>query len=178
MITTRVVLIQNSVLLPILVKQVTVTTATLLRNRKKKEKETQFIMITVFPIRFARMASVSFTSLLPVSEVFGNLLRVSIVFVYLSLQDQIVDMRTGPKPIGRLLMPKILQVLGECGCDLRTWTVAVRIRTILDRPHLRWETVHKYLEQMVQEQMIFRYEDPTGIVTYSKNPIVREKVLF
>ena len=36
----------------------------------------------------------------------------------------------------------------------------------------------KYLEQMVGEQMILRYEDPSGIVTYSKNLIVREKVLF
>ena len=87
-------------------------------------------------------------------------------------------MKTGPKPIGGLLMPKILQVLEECGCDLRTWTITVRTRTILGRPRLRWETVHKYLEQMVQEQMIFRYEDPTGIVTYSKSPVVREKVLF
>jgi hypothetical protein len=48
----------------------------------------------------------------------------------------------------------------------------------LNRPQLRWETVHKYLGQMVQEQMVFRYEDSSGIVTYSKNPIVREKVLF
>jgi hypothetical protein len=77
-----------------------------------------------------------------------------------------------------ILVPKILQVLQEVGCDLRTWTITVRIRTILGRPQLRWETVHKYLEKMVQEQVIFRYEDPTGIVTYSKSPIVREKVLF
>jgi hypothetical protein len=54
----------------------------------------------------------------------------------------------------------------------------VRLRQVLSRPQLRWETVHKYLEQMVQEQMIFQYQDPSGIVTYSKNPIVREKVLF
>jgi len=87
-------------------------------------------------------------------------------------------MKTGPKPIGRLLIPKILQVLEEAGCDLRTWTVTVRVRQMLNRPQLRWESVHKYLEQMVQEQMIFRYEDSSGIVTYSKNPIVREKVLF
>jgi len=33
-------------------------------------------------------------------------------------------------------------------------------------------------EQMAHEQMIFRYENPTGIVIYSKNPVVREKVLF
>jgi len=46
------------------------------------------------------------------------------------------------------------------------------------RPRLRWEIVHKNLEQMVQEQMIFRYEDLSGIVIYSKNPIVRERVLF
>jgi Fe2+ or Zn2+ uptake regulation protein len=87
-------------------------------------------------------------------------------------------MRTGPKPIGRLLIPSILQVLQEAGCDLRTWTITVRLRQVLSRPQLRWETVHKYLEQMVQDQMIFRYEDPSGLVTYSKNPIVREKVLF
>jgi hypothetical protein len=87
-------------------------------------------------------------------------------------------MKTGPKPMGSILAPKILQVLQEAGCDLRTWTITVRVRQLLNRPHLRWETVHKYIEQMVQEQMIFRYEDPTRIVTYSKNPIVREKVLF
>jgi len=87
-------------------------------------------------------------------------------------------MKTGPKPIGRLLMPKILQVLEEAGYDLRTWTITVRLRQLLSRPQLRWETVHKYLEQMVAEQMIFRYEDQTGIVTYSKNTIVREKALF
>ena len=87
-------------------------------------------------------------------------------------------MKTGPKPIGNVLIPKILQVLQEAGCELRAWTITVRIRAVLGRPHLRWETVHKYLEQMVQEQMIFRYEDPSRIVTYSKNPIVREKVLF
>jgi len=87
-------------------------------------------------------------------------------------------MKTGPKPIGRQLIPGILQVLKEAGCDLRTWTITFRLRTILDRPQLRWETVNKYLEQMVQEQMIFRYQDSTGIVTYCKNPIVREKVLF
>jgi phage gp36-like protein len=87
-------------------------------------------------------------------------------------------MKTGPKPIGRLLMPRILQVLEEACCDLRAWTITVRVRHLLNRPQLRWETTHKYLEKMAQEQMIFRYEDPTGIVTYSKNPIVREKVLF
>jgi Fe2+ or Zn2+ uptake regulation protein len=87
-------------------------------------------------------------------------------------------MKTGPKPIGRLLIPEILQVLEEPGCDLRTWTITVRLRKLLNRPQLRWETVHKYLEQMVHEQMILRYEDSSGIVTYSKNPIVREKVLF
>jgi len=121
---------------------------------------------------------VSFTSLVCVSAVFEDLLRVSIVFVYLCLKDQILDMKTGPKPIGGLLVPKILQVLQEAGCDLRAWTITIKVREILGRPQLRWETVHKYLEQMVQEQMIFRYEDPIGIVTYSKNPIVREKVLF
>jgi Fe2+ or Zn2+ uptake regulation protein len=87
-------------------------------------------------------------------------------------------MKTGPKPIGALLIPKILQVLQQSGCDLRAWTITVRVRDLFNRPSLRWETVHKCLEQMVQEQMIFRYEDPTGIVTYSKNPILREKVLF
>jgi hypothetical protein len=89
-----------------------------------------------------------------------------------------VDMKTGPKPIGRFLIPKILQVLQEAGCDLRTWTMTVKLRELLNRPRLRWETVHKYLEEMVQEQMIFRYEDPSGILTYSKSQIVREKVLF
>jgi hypothetical protein len=87
-------------------------------------------------------------------------------------------MKTGPKPIGGMLIPNILQVLEEAGCDLRVWTVTLRLRKLLQTPHLRWETVHKYLEQMTVEQMIFRYEDPSGIVTYSKNPIVREKVLF
>jgi Fe2+ or Zn2+ uptake regulation protein len=87
-------------------------------------------------------------------------------------------MKTGPEPLGNVLFPQILQVLQEAGCDLRTWTITVSLRQALSRPQLRWETVHKYLEQMVQEQMIFRYEDPTGIVTYSKNPIIREKVLF
>jgi hypothetical protein len=77
-----------------------------------------------------------------------------------------------------MLIPKIQQVLEEAGCDLRAWTITLRLRKLLQIPHLRWETVHKYLEQMVVEQMIFRYEDPSGIVTYSKNPIIREKVLF
>jgi hypothetical protein len=124
------------------------------------------------------VALLSFTSLLSVSEVFENLLRVSIVFVYLCVQIQILDMKTGPKPIGRLLIPGILEVLQDAGCDLRTWTITVRLRPTLGRPQLRWETVYKYLEQMVQGQMVFRYEDSSGIVTYSKNPIVREKVLF
>ena len=115
---------------------------------------------------------------LPLSMIFDDLLGFSIVFAYLCLRHQIVDMKTGPKPIGTLLIPKILQVLQEAGCDLRAWTITVRVRRLLNRSHLRWETVHKYLEQMVQEQIIFRYEDPSGIVTYSKNPIVREKVLF
>jgi hypothetical protein len=87
-------------------------------------------------------------------------------------------MKTGPKPIGRLLIPTILQVLQESGHDLRTWTITIRLGQVLNRPQLRWETVHKYLEQMVRDQMIFRYEDPSGLVTYSKNPIVRDKVLF
>jgi hypothetical protein len=68
--------------------------------------------------------------------------------------------------------------LEEAGADLRAWTVTLRLRRLLQRPHLRWETVHKYLERMTVEQIIFRYEDPSGIVTYSKNPIIREKVLF
>lgn len=87
-------------------------------------------------------------------------------------------MKTGPRPIGSVMIPKILEVLQEAGSDLRTWTITVKLRQLLDRPSLRWETVHKYLEQMTQEQIIFRYQDPTGIVSYSKNPIVREKVLF
>jgi Fe2+ or Zn2+ uptake regulation protein len=87
-------------------------------------------------------------------------------------------MKTGPKPIGRLLIPRILHVLEEVGCNLRTWAITIRLRQLLNRPQLRWETVYKYLEQMVQEQIIFKYEDSSGIVTYSKNPIVREKVLF
>ena len=87
-------------------------------------------------------------------------------------------MKTGPKPIGRLLIPKILQVLEEANCDLRTWTITAKVRQLLARPQLRWETVNKYLEQMVQEQMIFKYEDSSGIVTYSKHLIAREKVLF
>ena len=124
------------------------------------------------------MAIVSFASLLSVSGVYENLLRVSVVFVYLCIRNQILDMKTGPKPIGRLLIPSILEVLQEAGCDLRTWTMTVRLGQALNRPQLRWETVHKYLEQMVQDQMIFRYEDSSGIVTYSRNPIVREKVLF
>jgi Fe2+ or Zn2+ uptake regulation protein len=87
-------------------------------------------------------------------------------------------MKTGPKPIDKLLIPGILQVLEEAGCDLRTWTITIRLRQDLNRPRLRWETVHKYLEHMVREQMIFKYQDSSGMVTYSKNPIVREKVLF
>jgi hypothetical protein len=105
-------------------------------------------------------------------------LPVSFIFDYLSFEDQIQDTKTGPKPISRLLIPKIMGVLQEAGCDLRAWTITVRVRDLLNRPTLRWETVHKYLEQMVQEQMIFRYEDSGGIVTYSRNPIVRERVLF
>lgn len=87
-------------------------------------------------------------------------------------------MRRGPRPLGRLLIPRIMQVLEEARCDVRAWTITVRLRHLTNRPTLKWETVHKYLEQMVKEQMISRYEDPSGIVTYSKSPIVREKVLF
>ena len=56
--------------------------------------------------------------------------------------------------------------------------MTTRLRQLTGRPRLKWETAHKYLEQMVREQMIFKYEDSSGIVTYSKNPIIREKVLF
>ena len=80
--------------------------------------------------------------------------------------------------MGSILVPRILQVLQEADCDCRTWTITVRLRQMLSRPQLTWETVQRHLEKMVQDQMIFRYEDPSGIVTYSKNPIVREKVLF
>ena len=87
-------------------------------------------------------------------------------------------MKRGPKPLGALLTLKILEMLTEASYDMRTWTITMRLRQLTGRPSLKWETVHKYLEQMVQDQMIFKYEDPSGIVTYSKNPIVREKVLF
>ena len=120
-------------------------------ERKKKEKH-ESSWLSYFSCSFVGMAAVSFTSLLSVSAVFENLLRVSIVFVYLCLRDQILDMKTGPKPIGRVLIPNILQVLQEAGHDLRTWTITVRLRQVLNRPQLRWETVHKYLEQMVQSR--------------------------
>jgi hypothetical protein len=87
-------------------------------------------------------------------------------------------MKRGPRPLGRLLIPKILQVLEEANCDLRAWTITVRLRQLAGRPCLKWETVHKYLQQMVSEQMIFKYDDSSGIVSYSKSPVVREKVLF
>ena len=87
-------------------------------------------------------------------------------------------MKRGAKPLGRLLIPKILQIPEEARCDLRAWNITVRLRQLIGRSNLKWETVHKYLEQLVMEQMIFKYEDPNGIITYSKNPIVREKVLF
>jgi len=87
-------------------------------------------------------------------------------------------MKRGPKPLGRLLIPKILQILEDARCDLRAWTITIRLRQLTGRPNLKWETVHKYLEQMVREQMIFKYNDSNGIVTYSKSPTVREKVLF
>jgi len=124
------------------------------------------------------MATGYISSLLSVSKIFENLLRVSVVFVYLCVRIEILGMKTGPKPISNLLIPRILEVLQEAGCDLRAWTITVKVREILKRPQLRWETVHKYLEQMVQDQMIIKYEDSSEIVTYSKNPIVREKVLF
>ncbi len=87
-------------------------------------------------------------------------------------------MKRGPKPLERTLIPKILHILEEANSDLRSWTITIRLRQLFARPSLKWETVHKYLEQMVREQIIFRYEDSSGIVTYSKNQIVREKVLF
>jgi len=87
-------------------------------------------------------------------------------------------MKRGPKPLGRLLIPKILQVLEEANCDLRIWTITIRLRELIARPKLKWETVYKYLEQLVKDQMIFRYKDSSGIITYSKRPIVRERVLF
>lgn len=67
--------------------------------------------------------------------------------------------------MGNILVPGILRVLQEAGCDLKAWTITVGLRHILNRPQLRWETVHKYLQQIVQDQVIFRYEDPSGIVT-------------
>lgn len=42
-------------------------------------------------------------------------------FRYLCLQDEIPDVKTEPKPVGRLVVPHILQVLQEAGCDLRTY---------------------------------------------------------
>ena len=87
-------------------------------------------------------------------------------------------MKRGPKSLQRELIPKILQILEEANCDLRVWNITIRLRQFFVRPNLKWETVHKYLEQMVREQMIFKYEYANGIVTYSKNQIVREKVLF
>ena len=89
-----------------------------------------------------------------------------------------MNVKRGPRPLGRLLIPKILQILEEAHCDLRAWTITNRLRQLSDKQRLKWETVHKYLEQMVREQMIFKYEDSSGIVTYSKNPIIRKKVLF
>lgn len=110
--------------------------------------------------------------------IFQQLRSISRIFLYLYLKDQIIDMKRGPKPLGRLLIPKILQILEEANCDLRAWTITVKLRQLCDRQNLKWETVQKYLKQMVKEQIIFKYEDPSGAVTYSKNPIVREKVLF
>jgi len=144
---------------------------------QKREKHDSPCLV-YFPWRAMLITTVSLACLLSISGFFENLLRVSVVFAYLSSQDQTYVMKTGPKPIGGLLIPGILEVLQDAGCDLRTWTITVRVRYVLKRPQLRWETVHKYLEQMVQEQMVFRYEDPLGLVTYSKNPIMREKVLF
>jgi len=87
-------------------------------------------------------------------------------------------MKRGPKPLAVLLIPKILHVLEEANCDLRAWTITVRLRELTGRKSLKWETVQKSLEKMTKEQIIFKYQDPTGIVTYSKHPIVRERVLF
>jgi len=103
---------------------------------------------------------------------------ISRIFHYLYLKYKIIDMKRGPKPLRRLLIPGILQTLEEAGSDMRAWTITVRLRQLTGRQKLKWETVHKYLEQMVHEQMIFRHEDPSGIVTYSKTPIIRERVIF
>jgi len=174
-------LLQKGILLPILAAKFTITTIQSYPHNVLPDVVLSSCLegeMIVGSFAFPLSSSVVLDDLRSISGVFLDLLQVSIVFVYLCLQDQIVDMKTGPKPIGRLLIPKILQVLEEASCDLRTWTITVRLRESTVRPRLRWETVHKYLEQMVQGQMIFRYEDPSGIVTYSKNPIVREKVLF
>ena len=143
-----------------------------------KNRTNHHLQILDILLSFECLLIVSFTIPLCTAHIFDDLLRVSNVFDYLFLQLQIQDMKTGPKPIGGMLIPNILQVLEEAGADVRAWTVTVRLRKLLQTPHLRWETVHKYLEQMTAGQMIFRYEDPSGIVTYSKNPIIREKVLF
>lgn len=87
-------------------------------------------------------------------------------------------MRRGPKPLGKLLIPKILQVLEEANCDLRVWTITVRLRESTGKSALKWETVYKYLEQLTKDHMIFKYENSSEIITYSKNAIVREKVVF
>ena len=47
MITIRAVLVRKSILLPILVKQVTVTTVTLLCDKKRKENEKRLIVHNV-----------------------------------------------------------------------------------------------------------------------------------
>jgi hypothetical protein len=86
-----------------------------------------------------------FAFALSISAIVDDLLRISILFDYLRLQNEIIVMKSGPKPIGRLLIPSILQILEQFGCDLRTWTITVRLRELMNRPQLRWETVHKYL---------------------------------
>jgi len=116
--------------------------------------------------------------MITLSTNFHSLVPISTILRYLCLKDQIMNVKRGPKPLGKLLIPRILQTLEEVNCDLRTWAITIRLRQLTGKPSLKWETVHKYLEQMVREQMIYRYEDSSGIVTYSKSPIVREKALF
>ena len=42
----------------------------------------------------------------------------------------------------------------EANQDLRAWTITIRLRQHIDRPSLKWETVHKYLEKMVREHVL------------------------
>ena len=68
--------------------------------------------------------------------------------------------------------------MGDASPQTATTTNKQLLMDPLNRPRLNWETVHKQLEQMVAEQTIFKYEDSSGRVAHSKNPIAREKVLF